>query len=83
MKNKIVTVSLALIVLLGVHACGRYYKVEDPVSGKVYYTTELEQKEQTGVVMLKDAKTGSTVTLQNSEITEIDKKEFKANMQKN
>jgi len=31
---------------------------------------------------LKDAKTGSTVTLQNSEVTKINKEEFKANTKK-
>ena len=82
MKSKLVTVALAFIVILSISACGRYYKVKDPVSGNVYYTTELEQKDRTGVVMLKDAKTGSKVTLQNSEVTEIDSKEFKANTKK-
>lgn len=82
MKSKLVVVLLALIIILSTYACGRYYKVKDPVSGNVYYTTEVEQKRKTGVVMLKDAKTGSQVTLQNSEVIEIDKKEFKANTQK-
>ena len=80
-KN-LVAVSLALIVLLGTSACGQYYKVKDPTSDKVYYTTDLKQKKQTGVVILKDAKSGSKVILQNSEITEISKIECKANTQK-
>lgn len=82
MKSKLMAFALALIILLGTSACGRYYKVKDPTSDKVYYTTDLKQKKQTGVVILKDAKSGSKVTLQNSEITEISKKEFKANTKK-
>lgn len=81
MKIRILAVAAALTVLIGISACGEYYKVKDPATDKIYYTNELE-KQKGGAVTLKDASTGSTVTLQNSEVTEINKEEFKANSKK-
>ena len=82
MRNKLFAVTLALFVLIGVSACGGgYYMVKDPTTDKTYYTDELKE-EKGGSIKLKDANTGSTVTLQNSEITKIKKDEFKANTKK-
>ena len=54
--------------------CGSYYQVRDPASSKNYYTEDVDK---TGsAVKFKDAKTGSAVTLQNSEVKEISKDEF-------
>jgi hypothetical protein len=58
-------------------ACTTYYKVTDPTSQKVYYTTEVE-KEKGGSVALKDANSGAQVTIQNSEVIEISSDEYKA-----
>ena len=55
--------------------CTSYYKVTDPTTGRVYYTTELKQK-GSGAATLKDARTGNTVTVQSSEVQKIEKKEF-------
>ena len=62
----------ALTMLLA--GCGSYYQVRDPASSKNYYTEDVDK---TGsAVKFKDAKTGSAVTLQNSEVKEISKDEF-------
>lgn len=63
-------------VALLVAGCASYYKVTDPQSGSVYYTEELDNL-RGGAVKLKDARTGSMVTLQNSEVKEISSKEYK------
>lgn len=82
MRNKRVALSLAVALLLVLSACGGgYYKVTDPASSKTYYTEDLSEKEN-GAVKLKDANTGGTVTLQNSEVIKIKKEEFKANTEK-
>jgi hypothetical protein len=60
-----------------VAGCATYYKVTDPQSAKEYYTQEVSS-ERGGAVKLKDARSGSTVTLQNSEVKEISEKEYKA-----
>jgi hypothetical protein len=82
MRNKLLAVTATLIVLIGISACGGgYYMVKDTTTDKTYYTNELKE-EKGGAIKLKDANTGSTVTLQNSEVTEINKEELKANTKK-
>jgi hypothetical protein len=54
--------------------CGSYYQVRDPASSKDYYTTDVDKAGS--AVKFKDAKTGSAVTLQNSEVKEISKDDF-------
>jgi ABC-type uncharacterized transport system auxiliary subunit len=71
------SVATALLALLCLGGCTTYYKVADPISGKSYYTTSVDQNKQ-GVTKLYDARTGSKVTIQNSEITEISKDEYNA-----
>jgi hypothetical protein len=65
-----------LCLPLLVSGCASYYMVTDPVSKKVYYTKDVDDK-KSGAVVFKDAQTGHRVTLQNSEVKEIDRKEFK------
>lgn len=68
-----------LIVALALAGgCTTYYKVTDPTTNKVYYTTQLEER-GSGAVELKDAATGGTVSLQNSEVTKINKETYEAN----
>jgi len=55
-----------------------YYKVTDPQSGTAYYTEKVDTLVGTGAVKVKDARTGSVVTLQSSEVKEISEKEYKA-----
>ncbi len=67
-----------VVALLGLAAgCTSYYRVTDPTTGKVYYTTDMHNK-GSGATELKDAKTGDTITIQNSEVSKIDKEAFEA-----
>lgn len=54
-----------------VAACGSYsyYKVRDAATGREYYTTDIDRSGS--AVRFKDGRTGSSVTLQNSEVTKI------------
>jgi hypothetical protein len=76
---KVVRRTLVAVVLFActlVYGCStHYYQVNDPVTGKTYYTDDLKKIEGDGVE-LKDARTGGTVTIQNSEVREINKYEF-------
>jgi hypothetical protein len=51
--------------------------VKDPASGNVYYTTKIKD-ERSGALKFEDKKTKTSVTLQNSEVKKISKKEFKS-----
>ncbi len=65
------------VAVLGVGlACSstKYYMVKDPSTGKVYYTEKV--KKEDGSTTLTDAKTKSTVTIQNSEVTEISEQSY-------
>ena len=74
MKKTILGV-LCLFILAG---CGGYWQVTDPASKNVYYTREVNQtKGGTGSVQFIDEKTGKQVTLQNSEVMEVSKDQFK------
>jgi hypothetical protein len=66
-----------MFFLVAIMGCGGYYMVKDPASGSVYYTTKIKD-EKGGAVKFTDEKTKTNVTLQNSEIKEIPKKEFKS-----
>ena len=72
---------IILVVLTGLTACTTYYEVKDPTTGKAYYTTKLD-KGREGSVSLVDEGSQAEVTIQNSEIREISKDEFKANAYK-
>jgi hypothetical protein len=63
-------------ILLGVVGCTSYYRVTDPSTNKVYYTTELKQ--EGGSTTFKDAKTGDSVTVQNVEVRKVSKEDFEA-----
>lgn len=66
----------ALALVMGAGGCApTYYKVTDPTTGKVYYTTSLQQK-SSGAATLTDARTGYKVNLQNSEVAKVSKNEF-------
>jgi hypothetical protein len=52
--------------------------VTDPTTKNVYYTEEVDQAKSSGAVKFIDAKTGTQINLQNSEVKEITKDEFKA-----
>ena len=46
----------------------------DPATGKAYYTKDLDHKGS--AVEFKNAQTGSSMTLQNSEVAKIDKQAY-------
>jgi hypothetical protein len=64
-----------LVCLFLIIGCGSYYKVTDPVSKSIYYTRDIDDL-KSGAVKFKDAKSGSEITLQGSEVKEIDDEEF-------
>ena len=69
---------LVLGLMMGVAGYTTYYKVKDPASGRSYYTTMVKESVGTGAVRFEDKNSGSTVTLQSSEIKEISREEFDA-----
>jgi hypothetical protein len=72
--KKIMGLVLGILLLSG---CGGYWMVTDPSTKNVYYTEEVQQSKSSGSVKFIDAKTKNSVNLQNSEVKEITKDEFK------
>ncbi|HSZ55473.1 MAG TPA: hypothetical protein VK797_07435 [Tepidisphaeraceae bacterium] len=68
------TLFVAGLILGFVVGCASYYRVTDPSTGKVYYTTELKQ--DSGATTLKDGRTGDMVTVQNVEVRKISKEDY-------
>jgi len=75
--NGLVAAVLGLFLLVA--GCASYYKVRDPQSGNVYYTQKVDYVSG-GAVRMMDARTGSMVTIQNSEVKEISSDEYKAGL---
>ena len=73
--KKLFGLVLGLLLLSG---CGGYWMVTDPTTKNVYYSEDVQQSKSTGAVKFIDSKTGNSVCLQNSEVKEITKDEFKA-----
>ncbi|HRK29756.1 MAG TPA: hypothetical protein PLD59_01655 [Tepidisphaeraceae bacterium] len=67
--------TLIVSMLLLISGCS-YYRVTDPSTSKIYYTKEVKYDD--GATLLKDAKTGNKVTIQNSEVEKITEAQFKA-----
>jgi len=70
---------IGFIILLAAFlatGCASYYKVADPATGSIYYTEKVDREGSAAV--FKDARSGSLVTIQNSEISEVSKKDFEA-----
>lgn len=78
MRTSHVTVWTICAFILIVAGCTSHYRVTDPASGKEYYTTKVTDAGRGGAVKIKDARTGSTVTLQSSDVKEISSDEFDA-----
>jgi len=73
MRGKSLLVSGLLLVAAG--GCTTYYKVTDPATNIVYYSTEVKQD---GSTTLTDARTGNTFTLKNASVEKISEKDFEA-----
>jgi hypothetical protein len=72
---------LVAVLALGLSAaggCTTHYRVTDPASGNIYYTTKVTHKGG-GAIRIKDAATGDQVTLQNSQISKVSKEEYETN----
>lgn len=80
MKMNRITIWLLCGLMVTVGGCTSYYRVSDPSSGKAYYTTKVDEAGKAGAVKFKDEKSGSTVTLQSSEVKEISSDEFNAGL---
>ncbi|HJT19875.1 MAG TPA: hypothetical protein VJ746_05370 [Nitrospira sp.] len=78
MQKHLATGLALFVIALAVTACSSYYRVTDPSSGKTYYTQKIGEAGKAGAVKIKDAKTGSTVVLQSSEVKEISSDEYEA-----
>jgi hypothetical protein len=65
---------------IAVAGCSSHYRVTDPASGKMYYTTKVNEAGRAGAVKIKDEKSGSMVTLQSSEVKEISAEEYEAGL---
>jgi hypothetical protein len=72
----------AILALSPLCACGRYYEVTEPSSGRAYYTRDVDQQARTGVVRFKDARTNSRVTLQSSQVRKISRSEYREGLAK-
>jgi hypothetical protein len=70
---------VGLCVGLLVVGCASYYKVTDPQTGKEFYTQKIDTLVG-GAVKVMDTRTGSIVTLHNSQVKEISEKEYKAGL---
>ena len=68
-----IVLSLCFMML----GCTTYYQVKDPSTGSMYYSTKIEE-ERGGAVSLKDARTNAQVTIQNSEVMEVEKSVYEA-----
>lgn len=77
MRHKVLATLLAIFFLIGIAGCGGYYMVKDPASGNTYYTKKIKE-ERGGAIKFTDEWSDAIVTLQNSEVKKISKKEFKS-----
>lgn len=72
---KILCIAALGFVIVMAGGCASYYKIKDPASGTTYYTQEIDKLEG-GAVKIKDQRSGSDVTIQNSEVNKITKDEY-------
>ena len=75
MKNLLSIIGVTTLSVFFMVGCTDYYKVTDPTTGATYYTTD--SKSRDGSVQFTDEKTGSKVLIQNAEVKEISKSEYK------
>jgi hypothetical protein len=68
--------AVCLICVAFIIGCGSsHYKITDPSSKNVYFAEGLDEMDN-GAIKFRDAKTGSDVILQSSEVKEVDEKTF-------
>jgi len=76
--SHITVLTICALALISAGCSSPHYRVTDPASGKDYYTTKVQDAGKAGAVKIKDDRTGSTVTLQSSEVKEISSDEYDA-----
>ena len=67
---------LICVLSLTMAGCSHYYRVTEPASGKIYYTTYID--ERSGAAKFKDDRTGSYVILHSAEVSELSPEEYGA-----
>jgi hypothetical protein len=65
------------LLVAGCASSSSFYRVTDLQSGKEYYTQEVDHL-ASGAVVVNDTRTGSIITLQNSQVKKISSDEYKA-----
>jgi len=70
-----------LLLLAPLAGCAHYYRVQDPIGGKTYYTDSVDKKDS-GAISFRDLQTGADMTIQNSGVKEISKSELPAELAK-
>ena len=79
-RRRILGAACTLAAFSFLSGCTTYYRVTDPASGRSYLTDDIDTNEESGAVMLKDARSGGRVTLQSSEVHKISKSDFEAEL---
>ena len=69
---RITTSILATLFLASAIGCASYYQIDDPSTGRSYYTKKFSRN-KSGAVVFKDTGSGKQVTLPSSEIQKVDK----------
>ena len=77
-RSNIAVGAVCGFTLIAAGCSSPHYRVTDPASGKEYFTTKVQEAGKGGAVKVKDARTGSTVTLQSSDVKEISSDEYDA-----
>lgn len=75
MRLSTIRVMVSVLALGMLAGCASYYRVTNPAGGQVYYTQQVNKLGQ-GAVKFKDARTGSEITIQNSEVSPITETEY-------
>lgn len=74
---KSLPVAFAALALLLVSGCTTYYRVTDPTTGHIYYTTSHSfDQNNNGAASFVDDRTGDKVTIQNSHVATITEDQF-------
>lgn len=80
MKYFVTSIVLSVVALF-VTGC-TYYEITDIQSDKTFYTTNWDSKgAESGVIVFKDAASGSKVTLASHQIKKISEKQYKTSVE--
>ena len=68
-----------LVLAAGLTGCTTYYRISAPDSEEIYYAKAGDVKARSsGAIRFTDEKTGQIITLTNSKMEEINKREFRS-----